>query len=160
MLFAKLKVLVKIFAYFITKVVIWTPLAFIMNGFEGIRVLHTDFVEYCDYEWNRIRVEELKCRIAEYSDKSKVCQHFKVEVPLDYHIYPDEIAVKIGRDEIAMRKDSFSPYNSTISYTVSNEASQFFGVTITYDELVRLNASLSSIKHSHFGNCFYKYTYT
>ena len=145
MLFAKLKGLVKIFAYFVTKMVIWTPVAFVMNGFEGVKLLHTDFVDYYKYEWEKIREEELKSGIAEYNDKSKACQHFKVEVPLDYNRYPDNITVRIRNGEVRMRKEPYSKYNSTIFYSVFDETSPFFGVTIVYDELVRLNASISSV---------------
>lgn len=141
MLLAKLKGLMKILAYFVTEVVIWIPIAFIMNGFEGAKLLHNDFVDYCKYEWNGIREEELKIGIAEYNDKTKVCHHFKVEVHLDYNRYPDNITVKIRNGEVVMRKVPFSKYNSTIFYSVFDETSPFFGVTIAYDELVRLNAS-------------------
>jgi hypothetical protein len=148
MLFAKLKGLVKILAYFINAV-IWSPVAFIMNGFEGVKLLHNDFVDYCKYEWNRIREEELKSGIAEYNDKMKVCQHFKVEAHLDYDRYPDSITVKIRNGEVGMRKSPFSKYNSIIFYSVSDEASPFFGVTIAYDELVRLNASFKHELNIH-----------
>lgn len=141
MLFAKLKGLVKIFGYFITKVEIWTPVAFIMNGFEGVKILHTDFVDYYKYEWSKIREEELKSGIAEYNDKSKVCHHFKVEAHLDYDRYPDNITVETKNGEIVMRKVPIDKYNSTIFYSVLEETSPFFGINIAYDELVRLNAS-------------------
>lgn len=148
MLFAKLKGLVKIFAYFVNAV-IWSPIAFIMNGFEGVKLLHTDFVDYYKYEWSKIREEELKSRIAEYNDKSKVCQHFKVGVHLDYNRYPDSITVEIRNGEVAMRKNPLTKYNSTIFYSVFDEASPFFGITIAYDELVRLNASFKHELTAH-----------
>jgi hypothetical protein len=148
MLFAKLKGLVKILAYFINAV-IWSPVAFIMNGFEGVKLLHTDCMDYYKYEWSKIHKEELKSGIAEYNDKSKVCHHFKVEAHLDYDRYPDSITVEIRNGEVAMRKVSPTKYNSTIFYSVFDEASPFFGITIAYDELVRLNASFKHELTAH-----------
>lgn len=140
MLFAKLKGLVKILAYFVNAV-IWGPVAFVMNSFEGVKLLHTDFVDYYKYEWSKIREEELKSGIAEYNDRAKAYQHFKVVTHLDYDRYPDNITVETKDGEIVMRKVPIDKYNSTIFYSVLEETSPFFGINIAYDELVRLNAS-------------------
>ena len=149
MLFAKIIGLVKILKYFLLEVVLWAPIAFVMNGTEGVRILHADFVNYYNYVWNRIYENELKDKIVAFRDTSKVFKHFRIEVPLEYNQYPDEIVVKVKKGEIAMRKDSFSQYNSTIFYTVYDESSQFFGVTLTYEDLVRLGASISKVGYSN-----------